>query len=210
MVVFLEFFNIGVLLEILVFAITIAITLMSYRMYRRFEKPKYRQFSTGFLFISLGYLCSAIISISAYNQPFVISHLNSQLFIDIFSQLWYLCVLLGLLLLVYLYYDIHDLSLKFLIASLVITAFIIGGASDFIFVILSGIMFLFIAIKLYRHYRSFPDKNALFILFGFSLLVISKLFSGILLVHEGFYAGYYLFKLAGVALIAYSLWVISR
>jgi hypothetical protein len=204
-----SFFELGIALDAILFIITVSIASMSYRMYALFRKPSYRQFSIAFLFISIGYFFSTILNILHYPILEEFS-MHLQPFIALIMQLWFVPVLLGLLLLTYLYYDLREWELRLLLAVLIGAAFYLGRADRFAFFIISGILFLFIALKLYRHYRASPDKSGRFVLAGFSLLFIAKLFSGVLFLHGGLYVGYYLFKLAGVVLIARSLWVISR
>lgn len=206
----MEFFSqLSIVLDIVIFLIMVFITYMSHRLYSTFRKPRYLQFSTGFLFITIGYLFIAIINILTY--PSISTAGAEELpFAGILTNLWYVPVLIGLFILTCLYYEIADRKVQFLIASLLAAGFLLGGTNKFSFIVFSGLLFFFIALKLYQHYRANPDRGGLFILIGFSLLFLAKVVSGLLFVHDGLYIGYYFFKLTGAALIARSLWVIAQ
>lgn len=206
------FLQLGIALDVLILAITVFITVTSFSLYRLFRKPRYRQFSTGFLFISISYLFFMLINLYSYLQEYTVLFpgMDWEKLLAFFMQVRIIAMLLGLLLLIYLYYELNERGLQVLLASLVAAAFLLGGADAFAFLILSGILFLFVALKLYRHYRTSSEQSSLFVLMGFSLLFLAKLLSGTLFLHSGLYVGLYVFKLAGVALIARSLWVISR
>ncbi len=203
------FSQLGIALDIIIFLLTAFITATSYRLYRAFRKRNYLQFSTGFFLISMGYLAITILNIVTF--PLMrVSDLGYLSLEGVLTLLWYLPVLAGLLILTLLYYGVDDRKLQLLLAVLLTVGFVMGGGAASAFFVFSGLLFLFIALRLFEHYRAAPDTNSLLILLGFSMLFLSKMASGALFVHEGVYVGYYLFKVGGAALIAYGMWVISR
>lgn len=202
-------FQFGIALDVVVFIITVFITSMSYRLYRLFRKPRYRQFSIGFFFVSISYFIFALLNILSYSETYL-QVLSNERLVTLLTQARMVTMLAGLLLFIYLYYEIHELGLQLLLASLVAAVLVLSGTQELGFFILSGILFFFIAVRLYRHYRSSPDRTGLFVLIGFVLLFTAKMLSAVLFLHGGAYAGYYLFKLTGVLVILGSLWVISR
>jgi len=198
--------TLSIVLDGILCFIAFFIASMSYRLHRLFRKPRYRQFSLGFFLIGVGYLCATVVNILVSGG--VASTLHTT--VTLLRSCWSVAALAGLLVLTYLYYDVADRRLRFLLASLLVAAFLLGGASAFAFFVLSGLLFLFISMKLYPRYRAKPERSRLFLLLGFAMLFIAKLFSGALFLHGGLYIGYYVFKLAGAILIAWSMWVISR
>jgi|GEM_PF-4907687 len=201
--------QLSILLDITIFVLTASITGMSFHLYTLFRKPRYLQFSTGFLCISIGYFFVALINVFTYPSIHTtgIEQLASA---NMLKSLWFIPVLIGLTILTILYYEINERRLQLLFIALLIAGFALGKSTELAFFTISSILFFFIALKLYQHYRTTPDQSSLLILIGFSLLFLSKLFSGILFIHEGLHIGYYIFKLVGAGLIAHSVWVISR
>ncbi|HIH23745.1 TPA: hypothetical protein HA251_01795 [Candidatus Woesearchaeota archaeon] len=201
--------QLSILLDIAIFLLTTAITWMAFHLYMLFRKPRYLQFSTGFLCISIGYFFVAIINVFTYPNIHT-TGIEQLALANVLRSLWFIPILVGLTILTILYYNINERRLQLLFVTLLIAGFTLGGFTEVAFFTASSILFFFIALKLYHHHRTEPDQSSLLILTGFSLLFISKLFSGILFIHEGLYIGYYIFKLAGVGLITHSTWVISR
>jgi hypothetical protein len=202
------YFEIGVALDALSFVVTFLVASMSYRLYRFFHKPSYLQFSAGFFLISISYLFFGFINLFSYaEETRMFTH---GLPLDVFFQIRSIALLLGLLILICLYYEITQRSLQVLVGLLILFIFVLGGANDFTFFILSALLFFFIVLKLFTHYTNNPKKNSLWALVGFTSLFTAKLLSSIIFLSNGIYLVAYFFKLAGVLAILYSLWVISR
>jgi hypothetical protein len=182
---------------------TICITIFSFKLYHRFHKKSYLQFSTAFLFVTIGYLSAALLDITT------LLHVSADVS-TLFAEIWYIAVLMGLILFIYLYYEIDHLSLRLLLGALLAAAFLLGGADDFDFLVLCTVLFVFIVLKLYMRYCDSPDHNRLLVLIGFILLFIAKLLSGVMQVHIILFVARYLFKMVGALLIAYALWAVSR
>jgi hypothetical protein len=201
--------ELGIAFDILAFAITLLVALMSYGLYLTFQKPRSLQFSIGVGLMSISYLFFAVINFITYAQETNSFGLGLQDFLPWAMLVRMILMLLGLLILIYLYYEVNGRALQVLFGLLVVLAMVFANASDLAFFVISALFLFFIALKLYDHYRAKPEKAGLFVLVAFVSLFIAKLLS-ILVGWSGIFLASYLFKLAGVMALLLSLWVISR
>jgi hypothetical protein len=206
--------ELGVVFDAIAFIITLLVASMGFRLYKTFRKPSHLQFSVGLLFMSASYLFYALINFLAFAEetrlPVLLTGEQLHEYLLLFTQIRFVMMMIGLLILIYLYYDIQEWSLRTLLGLLMLLALFLGYANDFTFFMLSALFLFFIALKLYQHYRLHPETTAFFVLLGFTSLFVAKLLSGVLLLSGGVFLVAYLFKLAGVLMILLSLWVISR
>lgn len=206
--------ELGVVFDGLAFIITLLVASMGFRLYHLFRKPSHLQFSLGVLFMSVSYLFYALINFLTFAEetrlPVLLTGEQLHEILTLFTQVRFVMMMIGLLILIYLYYEIDDWSVRTLLGLLMLLALFLGDANDFTFFMLSAMFLFFIALKLYQRYRLRPETTALLVLLGFISLFIAKLLSGILLLSSGVFLTAYLFKLAGILALLSSLWVISR
>ena len=209
------FLGYDILFELLFVAVTLLVSLYSFRVHSLSGEKKPKLFGIGFLFISVAYMVQMLMNsiFFFFLKDLLFTPYQAYRILIIYSASIYgymFLSLIGLIVLVYMGFNAKSMDSLFLISILSILILIFGNQKLLLFYIMSSVIAFFIAIHFFRNHRKNSTPNSLLVLLGFVSIFFAYLFFIFSIDSHIFYFLGHFSKLIGYLLILANLLIILK
>jgi len=157
--------------DIIFFLISLAITITSIRAYMFLREERFKLFAAGFGFLTLSYLVGTLASCAILASNASLMTVTSYLFAPLF--------LVGLMLLLFVYLEINQQSVRALLLILVIAVVLainrpMGSLQGIVFYLLGAVLLGFMVSRIAYKCHKNHKPTTLLVMIGFILLLVGQ------------------------------------
>jgi len=179
------FIGVETLFDAVFVLVTALVSLAGFRAYMFFKERKYLLLAQGFFFLSASYLLLFVSNLLVYVKsyeaiPLLQRVIEIERIITTGFFLYAILFLIGLVLLIFLYFHIEDVVLRLLIGSLVVFGYMLAGKLTGMFYLLSSILLFFLVVQLYRSWSKSLTMRSLLVFFAIFGIFIGELLLAVL------------------------------